>query len=98
MKDNNDDVWIVTYPETGTTWTQYIVHLTYNGGKDNGKRIVNAVPWIEAGISTGAHSTVTSFTPDNKTPPKVTCGLMTGCLVVHQIPPLASTSTLQGIL
>ena len=48
----DDDVWIVTYPKAGTTWTQYIVHLIHNGGKDDGKKITDAVPWIEDGNQT----------------------------------------------
>jgi hypothetical protein len=52
-----DDVWIVTYPKAGTTWTQYIVHLIHNGGKDDGKKITDAVPWIETGVH---HSSVTA--------------------------------------
>ena len=44
MKLKPDDVWIVTYPKCGTTWTQQIVRLIINGGKENGVMINDAVP------------------------------------------------------
>ena len=43
-----DDIWIVTYPKSGTTWTQQIVRLILNGGKSDGKILTDAVPWVEA--------------------------------------------------
>ena len=61
----DDDVWIVTYPKAGTTWTQYIVHLIHNGGKDDGKKISDAVPWIE----TGGNRDI-SFSAEDMTPPR----------------------------
>ena len=47
MKLRPDDVWIVTYPKCGTTWTQQIVRLILNRGKDDGLNLENAVPWVE---------------------------------------------------
>ena len=43
-----DDVWIVTYPKSGTTWTQQIVKLIRNRGEKDGEKITTSVPWIEA--------------------------------------------------
>ena len=43
-----DDVWVVSYPKAGTTWTQNIVRLILNNGKDDGKILNESVPWIEA--------------------------------------------------
>ena len=43
-----DDVWVVSYPKAGTTWTQNIVRLILNNGIDDGKKLNEAVPWIEA--------------------------------------------------
>ena len=60
----DDDVWIVTYPKAGTTWTQYIVHLIHNGGRDDGKKISETVPWIE----TGKRSI--PFSAEDMTPPR----------------------------
>ena len=49
MKLRPDDVWVVTYPKCGTTWTQQIVRLIINRGKDDGLTAVrDAVPWLEA--------------------------------------------------
>ena len=47
MKLRPDDVWVVTYPKCGTTWTQQIVRLIINRGKDDGLNLRDAVPWIE---------------------------------------------------
>lgn len=43
-----DDTWVVTYPKCGTTWAQQIVKLILSKGEDDGKKINEAVPWIEA--------------------------------------------------
>ena len=44
-----DDVWVVTYPKCGTTWTQQIVRLIRNNGVHDDVRIDTAVPWLEVG-------------------------------------------------
>ena len=41
-----DDVFIVTYSKSGTTWVQQIVKLIRSNGKDDGKTIDMAVPWL----------------------------------------------------
>ena len=41
------DVWIVTYPKAGTTWSQQIVKLIRNGGESDDKTIDVSVPWLE---------------------------------------------------
>ena len=43
-----DDVWVVTYPKCGTTWTQQIVRLIRNKGIPDEKKINSVVPWLEA--------------------------------------------------
>ncbi len=43
-----DDVWIVSYPKCGTTWTQQIVKLIRNNGETDDVRVITAVPWLEA--------------------------------------------------
>ena len=42
-----DDVWVVTYPKCGTTWTQHIVRLIRNNGEPDGVKLSLAVPWLE---------------------------------------------------
>ena len=43
-----EDLWIASYPKAGTTWTQQIVKLIHTRGEDNGKKVDQSVPWIEA--------------------------------------------------
>ncbi len=42
------DVWIVTYPKAGTTWTQNIVKLIRRKGEKDGVQLLQSVPWAEA--------------------------------------------------
>ena len=42
-----DDVFIVTSPRSGTTWTQQIVRLLRNKGDEDGQQLDVAVPWLE---------------------------------------------------
>ena len=41
------DVFITTYPRSGTTWTEQMVHLLIHGGEQGEQRITDAVPWLE---------------------------------------------------
>lgn len=43
----NGDVFVATYPKSGTTWTQNIIKNLL--GFDDNVRVVDAVPWIEKG-------------------------------------------------
>eukprot|EP00079_Xenopus_tropicalis_P025251 XP_012818398.1 PREDICTED: uncharacterized protein LOC496998 isoform X1 [Xenopus tropicalis] len=50
FKVKDTDVFLVTYPKTGTIWTQQILSLIFNEGHRNGtEAIANVfrVPWIE---------------------------------------------------
>ena len=42
------DVFIVTYPKAGTTWTQQIVKLLRSNGEKDGVELQQSVPWAEA--------------------------------------------------
>ncbi len=42
-----DDLFVVAYPKSGTTWLQQIVKLIRNGGREDGRRCNVAVPWLE---------------------------------------------------
>lgn len=41
------DVFVVTFPRSGTTWTEQMVHLLVNKGEQGEKRLTDAVPWLE---------------------------------------------------
>lgn len=41
------DIFVVTYPRSGTTWTEQMVHLLVNNGAQGEQRITDAVPWLE---------------------------------------------------
>ncbi len=43
----SDDVFICTYPKSGTTWTQQMVNLLQCDGKDPPRSYSHAVPWLE---------------------------------------------------
>ena len=41
------DVFITTYPRSGTTWTEQMVHLLVNNGEQGNQRLTDVVPWLE---------------------------------------------------
>ena len=43
----DEDVYVVTFPRSGTTWTEQIVHLLVNNGDQGNQRLTDAVPWVE---------------------------------------------------
>ena len=43
----DEDVYVVTFPRSGTTWTEQIVHLLVNNGEQGDQRLTDAVPWVE---------------------------------------------------
>ena len=48
-----DDLFVVTYPKSGTTWLQQIVKLIKNGGVEDGRRCDDVVPWLEKRVALG---------------------------------------------
>ena len=48
VKPRPGDTWVVTFPKCGTMWTTQIVQLILNRGEDDGKNVMEAIPWIEA--------------------------------------------------
>ncbi|MFO7679139.1 MAG: sulfotransferase domain-containing protein [Chloroflexota bacterium] len=42
-----DDLFVVTYPKCGTTWTEQIVHLILNQGEQGEQRLTDTAPWLE---------------------------------------------------
>ncbi|MDO9265228.1 MAG: sulfotransferase domain-containing protein [Desulfosalsimonadaceae bacterium] len=43
----DDDVFIVTYPRSGTTWTQQVVHLLTNNGVQGDRHLEIVIPYLE---------------------------------------------------
>jgi len=43
----DEDVFVVTFPRSGTTWTEQIVHLLVHNGEQGEQRLTDAVPWLE---------------------------------------------------
>ncbi|XP_071495266.1 sulfotransferase 1C2-like [Diadema antillarum] len=46
----DDDIFLITYPKSGTTWAQQIVLLAHHNGDENqfeGKHIMKMVPFLE---------------------------------------------------
>jgi len=41
------DVFVVTFPRSGTTWTEQMVHLLVHNGEQGEQRLTDAVPWLE---------------------------------------------------
>lgn len=48
-----DDVFIITYPKSGTTWMQQIVHGLRTGGDMSFDEICEVVPWLETCVDLG---------------------------------------------
>ena len=46
-----NDLFVVTYPKSGTTWLQQIVKLIKNGGIEDGRRSNEVVPWLEKRVA-----------------------------------------------
>lgn len=47
------DLFISSYPRSGTTWMQYIVHVLVNDGDTGFEHISQVVPWFERNLSLG---------------------------------------------
>lgn len=47
MTARPDDVFVVTFPKSGTTWMQQIVKLIRNNGEEDGSDIDVVLPWID---------------------------------------------------
>lgn len=58
-----DDLFICSYPKSGTTWTQQIVKLLRNGGRPDDVLLDRAIPWLEI-LDSDFGSALGNYTPD----------------------------------
>lgn len=50
-----DDIYVVTYPRSGTTWMVYMLHLLVHPGRTEFEHINEVCPWFERSLSIGSH-------------------------------------------
>lgn len=50
-----DDIWIATYPRSGTTWSQYILLLLVHGVDFEFEHVHDVSPWFERSLALGSH-------------------------------------------
>jgi hypothetical protein len=48
-----DDILVVTYPRSGTTWTQMILYQLTTDGRTDFAHITQVCPWLERALKTG---------------------------------------------
>ncbi len=51
-----DDVFVATYPRSGTTWMQYVLHLLLREGSDDFDHICQVTPWFERSLALGTRT------------------------------------------
>ena len=58
FQGRSTDVYIVTFPKSGTTWTQQVLHLLQNKGEQGDVPLIRAIPWVERVIAAGGEEGV----------------------------------------
>jgi hypothetical protein len=54
FRPRSDDVYVVTYPRSGTTWMQYMLHLLTTEGDRDFAHLNEVSPWFERSLAIGA--------------------------------------------
>lgn len=53
LRPRPDDIFISSYPRSGTTWLQYMLHVLSNDGDSGFAHISEVVPWYERSLALG---------------------------------------------
>lgn len=53
FRGRSDDLFISSYPRSGTTWMQHIAHALRSGGDVSFQHISHVVPWFERSLALG---------------------------------------------
>lgn len=53
LRPRPDDLYVATYPRSGTTWMTYMLHLLLRGADAPFEHINDACPWIERSLARG---------------------------------------------
>ncbi len=49
----DDDLWVVSYPRSGTTWTLFLAHLLRTRGELDFAHLTDVAPWFERDLALG---------------------------------------------
>jgi hypothetical protein len=50
-----DDIWVVTYPRSGTTWVQFLLYQLTTAGDMGFAHLNDVAPWFERSLAIGTH-------------------------------------------
>jgi hypothetical protein len=50
-----DDIWVVTYPRSGTTWVQFLLYQLTTDGDLGFTHLTEVSPWFERSLAIGTH-------------------------------------------
>lgn len=54
LRPRPDDVFVATYPRSGTTWMQFLLHLLVRGPQAEFRHINEVCPWFERSLAVGS--------------------------------------------